>query len=83
MVDEELLKLGYNATPQFIGSLTELVWTQIENVALDLEAFAKHAGRKTITVDDVMLLTRRNEGLESVLRAYLDEVKGGGKKKGK
>jgi centromere protein S len=29
IVDEETLKLGVNATPQFIGSLTELVWAQI------------------------------------------------------
>lgn len=29
IVDEELLKRNRNATPQFIGALTELVWTQI------------------------------------------------------
>ncbi|KAL4951139.1 hypothetical protein BDW69DRAFT_170692 [Aspergillus filifer] len=29
IVDEETLKLGVNATPQFIGALTELVWVQI------------------------------------------------------
>lgn len=29
IVDEETLKLGINATPQFIGSLTEMVWAQI------------------------------------------------------
>ena len=28
-VDAEGLNLGVNASPQFIGSLTELVWTQI------------------------------------------------------
>ncbi|KAI4272935.1 MAG: hypothetical protein LQ337_004979 [Flavoplaca oasis] len=29
IVDEEALKLGVNASPQFIGALTELLWTQI------------------------------------------------------
>ncbi|KAL8640831.1 MAG: hypothetical protein Q9228_002290 [Teloschistes exilis] len=29
IVDEEILKLGVNATPQFIGALTEMVWAQI------------------------------------------------------
>jgi len=29
IVDEETIKLGVNATPQFIGSLAELVWAQI------------------------------------------------------
>ena len=31
IVDEEALKLGVNATPQFIGALTEMVWAQIGN----------------------------------------------------
>lgn len=29
LVDEETINLGVNATPQYIGSLTELVWAQI------------------------------------------------------
>ncbi|KAG6176833.1 hypothetical protein E4U36_007678, partial [Claviceps purpurea] len=29
IVDEECLRRNRNATPQFIGALTELVWTQI------------------------------------------------------
>ena len=29
IVDEETLKLGVNATPQFIGALTEMIWAQI------------------------------------------------------
>ncbi|MCJ1392287.1 hypothetical protein MMC18_005154 [Xylographa bjoerkii] len=80
IVDEETLKLGVNATPQFIGALTEMVWAQIESVSQDLESFAKHAGRKTVAVDDVMLLSRRNEGLETVLNTFLDDLQGPGKK---
>ena len=33
IVDEETLKLGVNATPQFIGALTEMVWAQIGEFA--------------------------------------------------
>lgn len=29
LVDEEIINLGVNATPQFMGALTELLWTQI------------------------------------------------------
>lgn len=29
MVDEESLRRNRNATPQFIGALTEMVWAQI------------------------------------------------------
>ncbi|QQK42287.1 Bromodomain transcription factor [Penicillium digitatum] len=43
IVDEETIKLGVNATPQFIGALTEMVWAQIETVSQDLESFAKKA----------------------------------------
>ena len=28
-MDEETLKLGVNATPHFVGALTEMVWAQI------------------------------------------------------
>lgn len=61
-----------------------------ENVAGDLESFSKysysvillnarlifsrHASRSTISVDDVLLLARRNEGLEAVLRNSLERL---------
>lgn len=34
LVDEETINLGVNATPQYIGSLTELVWAQIGSPSL-------------------------------------------------
>ncbi|PWY89840.1 hypothetical protein BO70DRAFT_129786 [Aspergillus heteromorphus CBS 117.55] len=77
IVDEETIRLGSNATPQFIAALTELVWAQIETVSQDLESFAKHAGRSTVTVADVMLLARRNEGLESILKAFIEQQREG------
>lgn len=36
LVDEETINLGANATPQYIGSLTELVWAQIGKSCLIL-----------------------------------------------
>lgn len=33
----------------------------------------RHAGRSTVNVSDVLLLARRNEGLESILRAFIDK----------
>jgi len=58
------------------------------NTSHDLEVFAKHAGRKAITTDDVMLLTRRNDALESMLKGELErmeraEGRGEGGKKGR
>ena len=45
------------------------------NMAVDLESFANHAGRNTIKTDDVMLLARRNEGLESILKECVEKIK--------
>lgn len=52
-----------------------MVWAQIASAGKDLEDFAKHAGRTTIQTEDVLLLARRNEGLEMLLKEYADEVK--------
>ncbi|KAF2404884.1 apoptosis-inducing TAF9-like domain 1 family protein [Trichodelitschia bisporula] len=73
IIDSTTASTSFNATPQFIGALTELVYTQIAFAARDLEAFAKHAGRTTVNVDDVLLLARRNEGLEGLLRGFVEE----------
>lgn len=43
----------------------------------------RHAGRSTISTDDVMLLARRNEGLEVVLKSYVEKQKSGKGKRGK
>ena len=42
-----------------------------------LISHTSHAGRSTISTDDVMLLSRRNEGLEAVLRRYMDKQNAG------
>lgn len=90
-----------NATPQFIGALTEMVWAQIgifrssvgdrgcadcgvETVSQDLETFAKHAGRSTVTTDDVLLVTRRNDALHDIIKEFIDKdriVGGKGKRR--
>ncbi|KFH47401.1 Centromere protein S-like protein [Hapsidospora chrysogenum ATCC 11550] len=84
IVDEESLKRNRNATPQFIGALTELVWTQIENVAIDLENFSAHAGRTTVTTDDVLLLARKNPDLHQLMEEFIEARKAkAGKGKGR
>jgi centromere protein S len=45
IVDEESIKLGVNATPQFIGSLAELVWSQIGMLKMFLSIRWKRADR--------------------------------------
>ncbi|KAF2090203.1 hypothetical protein K490DRAFT_6232, partial [Saccharata proteae CBS 121410] len=71
-VDTHCLTSNLNATPQFIGALTELVYAQIASAAKDLSTFARHAGRAQVKTEDVLLLARRNESLEVILRGYRD-----------
>lgn len=56
-------------------SLYQELTTCLANTSRDLETFSRHAGRKAINTDDVMLLTRRNEALEDILRQELDRMK--------
>ena len=44
-----------------------------ENVAIDLESFARHAGRSTISPDDVLLVTRRNDALHGMIRDFVEK----------
>lgn len=44
-------------------------------MAQDLESFAKHAGRLTVTTDDVLLITRRNEALHDIMKDFIDKDK--------
>ena len=74
-VDSVALAQDLNATPHFIGGLSEMVWGQIENVARDLEAFAKHGGSSTIKTNSVLLLGRRNEALEDLLQSQAKTVR--------
>lgn len=75
MVDSAALSQDLNATPHFIGGLSELVWAQIENAAQDLEAFAKHGDRTVINVKDVVMLGRRNDSLKQVLEDKAQQVR--------
>jgi centromere protein S len=50
-----------------------MVWAQIESVAIDLETFSRHAGRTTITTDDVLLVCRRNEALQGIIKDFVDQ----------
>jgi hypothetical protein len=44
-------------------------------VAIDLESFSRHAGRTTITTDDVLLITRRNDALHGIMTDFVEGEK--------
>ncbi|GAA5920766.1 hypothetical protein JCM1841_004176 [Sporobolomyces salmonicolor] len=67
IAQEEELSLPFAASEHFVASLAEVVFQQALSLGKDLEAYAKHAGRLTINVDDVKLAARRNEPLYDLL----------------
>ncbi|SCU88917.1 LAFA_0E15258g1_1 [Lachancea sp. 'fantastica'] len=67
------LPAGVNYSPKFINALVELTFTQLVDIGGDLEAFARHAGRETIVVDDMMLMLRKSPELQSLLRQKLEQ----------
>jgi len=69
IAQEEEIELGRSMSESFVASLTELVYAQAEHLALELKAFAAHAGRSTIREEDVKLVCRKS----SVLQELLDE----------
>ncbi|KAJ5924567.1 MHF histone-fold complex component [Penicillium verhagenii] len=74
IVDDETLTLNVTATPQFTNALLELAWSHMESAIVDVEAFAKHAGRSTVTPADVLMLCRRNDGLNQTMKTYLEHL---------
>ncbi|SCU90619.1 LADA_0F05336g1_1 [Lachancea dasiensis] len=62
-----------NYSPKFINALVELCFTQLVDIGNDLEAFARHAGRETIGVEDLMLMLRKSHDLQELLRQKLEQ----------
>ncbi|KFQ34708.1 Centromere protein S, partial [Mesitornis unicolor] len=59
---------------QTIAALSEITFRQCENFAKDLEMFARHAKRSTITTEDVKLLARRSNSLLRYITQKSDEI---------
>ncbi|ODV94994.1 hypothetical protein PACTADRAFT_81543 [Pachysolen tannophilus NRRL Y-2460] len=62
------------ATPRFTAALVELVYNQCLSLGEDLEAFSRHAKKKTIQPEDLFMVTRRNDVLTTVLQDYAIEL---------
>merc|ERR1711874_103113 len=56
-------EVGVEFSRETIATLALVAIDKVERSAGDLEAFANHAKRSTVTTDDVKLLTRRNTEL--------------------
>ncbi|CAB4389512.1 unnamed protein product [Rhizophagus irregularis] len=72
--NEEADELNVIPTQQFIASLTELVYKQAEKLATNLENFANHANRSTISINDVKLCSRRNDELNTHINEFANSI---------
>ncbi|XP_003793311.1 centromere protein S [Otolemur garnettii] len=59
---------------QTIAAISEMTFRQCENFAKDLEMFARHAKRSTITTEDVKLLARRSNSLVKYITEKSEEI---------
>eukprot|EP00041_Stephanoeca_diplocostata_P003230 m.32925 g.32925 ORF g.32925 m.32925 type:complete len:120 (-) comp14168_c0_seq5:296-655(-) len=59
---------------KFYKHLSDLTFRQFSTVAFDLQSFARHAKRTTVSVDDVKLVSRRSEGLHEHIRAVAQRM---------
>mmetsp|Transcript_32609 Transcript_32609/g.84222 ORF Transcript_32609/g.84222 Transcript_32609/m.84222 type:complete len:141 (-) Transcript_32609:441-863(-) len=83
VIDETSATRGFRVNQVFAQSLTELVVGYAGTLGGDLQAFAQHAGRKKIMVDDVLLACRRNPSLTEVLKGEVKEKGWSERKRGK
>ncbi|KAL1776375.1 centromere protein S [Sigmodon hispidus] len=59
---------------QTIAAISEVTFRQCEHFAKDLEMFARHAKRSTITTEDVKLLARRSNSLLKYITEKNEEI---------
>ncbi|NWH64487.1 CENPS protein, partial [Geococcyx californianus] len=59
---------------QSVAAIAEMTFRQCETFAKDLEMFARHAKRSTITTEDVKLLARRSNSLLKYITQKSEEL---------
>ncbi|XP_028855272.1 centromere protein S [Denticeps clupeoides] len=59
---------------QAVAAIAETAFRQCDTFAKDLEAFAKHAKRSSVSVEDVKLLARRSTALSAHIQRKSEEL---------
>ncbi|CDH60416.1 predicted protein [Lichtheimia corymbifera JMRC:FSU:9682] len=70
----EAEKMGKTVSQGFVSSLADIVYAQAVTMATDLEMFAKHGRRSTISMDDVKLCARRNDSLHELITEAAQKI---------
>ena len=67
---EPPMELG---NPKVVSDLVTLVLEYSKGFVADLAAFSKHAGRKTIHVNDILLCARKSKNMTKALKRKMKE----------
>lgn len=70
---------GTSFSREVVAILTETAFKQADMLATDLELFAKHAKRSTVSVEDVRLCARRSPSLLQLITTQGEQLRGAGK----
>ncbi|KAG2212801.1 hypothetical protein INT46_002129 [Mucor plumbeus] len=71
---EQAAYLRKDVSEAFVASLTEILMSQMQTMATDLEAFATHGKRAVISMEDVKLCSRRNDSLQQLISEASKEI---------
>ena len=84
-VKEEMLDESSHMSTQAVAALSELVYQYATTcLSNDLLSFSIHANRRTITVEDVLLVARKDpQGLLAKLEAFVEQEKLSSRKENK
>ncbi|KAG8081786.1 hypothetical protein GUJ93_ZPchr0014g47517 [Zizania palustris] len=69
-------KVGMEVADPVVACIADLAYKSAEQLAKDVELFAQHAGRKSIKMEDVILIAHKNEHLMGLLRTFSQQLKG-------
>ncbi|EPS62174.1 hypothetical protein M569_12619, partial [Genlisea aurea] len=75
IAEAEVKQNGMAVCPEIVACVSDLAFKYAQQLAKDLELFARHAGRKSVNMEDVILSAHRNEHLTSMLRSFSNDLK--------
>ncbi|KAK1259242.1 hypothetical protein QJS04_geneDACA021790 [Acorus gramineus] len=75
IIQNEAKKHDMEASEAVVSCIADLAFKFSEQLAKDLELFARHANRKSVNMEDVILSAHRNEDLAASLRSFSQEMK--------
>ncbi|OWM76990.1 protein MHF1 homolog [Punica granatum] len=75
IAQSQALRDGMDVSEPVLACIADLSFKYAEQLAIDVEQFVRHAGRKCVNMEDVILSAHRNEQLARSLRSFSNGIK--------